>query len=59
MGVDLGQNRYLIPKMYSIRNRDTLKHVLLNWYLEASQDQTKWYVIDKRIHLSNDEKINL
>jgi len=32
--------------------------VLLNWVLEASEDQTKWLVVDKRIHLIDDEKFN-
>ena len=58
MGVDLGKNRSLIPKQYSIRNRDCLKHVLLNWILEASWDYQNWYEIDKRIHYSNNEKLN-
>lgn len=58
MGVDLGMNRHLIPKLYTIRNRDAIKHVMLNWQLEASEDQSKWLVIDKRIHLTDDEKIN-
>jgi hypothetical protein len=49
-GVDLGKDRSLIPKHYTIRNRDSNQYVLLNWTLEASLDFQKWFMIDRRIH---------
>lgn len=58
MGLDFGKNRTLIPKQYSIRNRDSLKHVLLNWVLEASWDYQDWHEIDERVHYSDNEKLN-
>ncbi len=58
MGVDFGKMRTLFPKQYSIRNRDSLKHVLLNWVLEASLDYQNWYELDRRIHLSSNEETN-
>ena len=50
LGVDLGKNRSLIPKHYTIRNRDSSQYVLLNWTLEASPDFKKWYMVDRRVH---------
>ena len=58
MGVDLGVNRYLIPTCYSIRNRNSNHHVLLNWTLEASTDLKEWYRIDKRVHYTEDSSFN-
>ena len=58
MGVDLGVNRYLIPTCYSIRNRNSNHHVLLNWTLEASTDLKEWYRIDKRVHFTEDSSFN-
>lgn len=58
MGVDFGEKRLLVPKQYTIRNRDSLKHVCLNWALESSLDYKTWYEIDKRINLSNNEELN-
>ena len=48
-GVDLGPNRYLLPTLYSIRNRDSSSNVLLNWQLEGSNDKINFTTLDKRM----------
>ena len=48
-GVDLGENRTLMPTAYSIRNRNSSTHVLLCWNLEASNDRINFEIIDTRI----------
>jgi len=35
MGIDFGAERYLIPTCYTIRNRDSTRHVLINWIFEV------------------------
>jgi len=55
MGVDLGKGRYVIPTCYTIRNRNTGSHVLMNWSFEGSIDGNEWYWLDKRIFLTNNE----
>ena len=35
MGIDFGLERILIPSCYTIRNRDSTRHVLLNWVFEV------------------------
>lgn len=52
-------NRSLVPRHYSIRNRDSIKHVLLNWIFEVSMDYETWYEIDRRIHQSEKEEYNV
>ena len=47
-GVDLGPNRYLLPTLYSIRNRDSSSNVLLNWDLQGSNDKIHFTILDKR-----------
>ena len=47
-GVDLGPNRYLLPTLYSIRNRDSSLNVLLNWDLQGSNDKINFTILDKR-----------
>ncbi len=59
MGVDLGVDRYIFPTSYTIRNRNSTTHVMLNWVLEASIDGIQWMIIDKRIHFSEDSAFNL
>jgi len=54
MGVDLGVNRFLIPTCYTIRNRDSSHHVLMNWVLEVSVNGKEWFWLDKRVHLSEE-----
>lgn len=36
MGIDFGPERYLIPSCYTIKNRDSTRHVLLNWIFEVN-----------------------
>ena len=48
-GVDLGENRALIPSAYSIRNRNSSTHVMLCLNLEASNDNITYEVLDTRI----------
>lgn len=58
MGVDFGEKRLLVPKQYTIRNRDSVKYVCLNWMLEGSLDYKNWHELDKRINLSDNEELN-
>jgi len=56
LGVDLGQDRLLLPSMYTIRNRDSSTHVCLNWQLQASVTlaPNEWVIIDSRsFHTGN------
>lgn len=53
MGFDLGKDRYLIPTSYTIKNRNSTTHVMINWVLEGSFNGSDWFVIDKRIHFSD------
>ena len=48
-GVDLGENRYLIPSCYSIKNRNSSSHVMLCWNLEGSNDKINYEILDTRI----------
>ena len=59
MGVDLGLDRWLLPNTYSIRNRDSNRHCLMNWVFEASLDFKTWFIMDRRIHMTDDPKYNL
>lgn len=59
MGVDLGEDRFLYPTAYTIRNRNSSTYVLLNWILEGSADGQHFIPIDKRIHFDpNDSHFN-
>ena len=51
-GVDLGQDRKLIPTCYTLRNRNSSSHVLLNWQFEGSNDKINWTCLDRRIYLT-------
>ena len=57
-GVDLGQNRKLIPTAYSIRNRNSSTHVLLCWELEGSNDKINFEILDRRIFRSDNYEMN-
>ena len=57
-GVDLGEDRTLIPNSYSIWNRNSSSHVMLGWQLEASNDRVNFNVIDTRVFISTDPRIN-
>jgi hypothetical protein len=56
--VDLGQGRTLAPTCYSLRNRNSTTHVLVNWHFEASNDHINWVLLDRRIYLSEDPSYN-
>ena len=58
MSVDLGEDRSLFPVCYTIRNRPSKKYVLMNWILEGSVNENEWYIIDKRINLTEDSHFN-
>ena len=58
-GVDIGEGRSLIPTCYSIRNRNSQTHVLMNWHFEASNDKVNWVILDRRIYLSDNLNYNL
>ncbi len=57
-GVDLGQGRFLAPSCYSVKNRNSETHVLMNWHLEASNDRINWVLLDRRIYLSDNPEFN-
>lgn len=52
-GVDLGEGRALLPTCYTIRNRNSTTHVLMNWHLEGSNDKVNWIILDRRIYLAS------
>ena len=52
-GVDLGEGRALLPTCYTIRNRNSTTHVLMNWHFEGSNDKVNWVILDRRIYLAN------
>lgn len=52
-GVDLGEGRFIVPACYSLKNRNSTTHVLMNWHFEASNDKVNWTVLDRRIYLSD------
>ena len=58
-GVDLGENRTLVPTVYSLRNRNSSSHVMLCWNLEASNDKINFEILDTRIFCnSNNSQLN-
>lgn len=58
-GFDLGEERYFFPTCYTLRNRSIPSCILYNWILEGSNDNIRWFEIDKRVHFSKDSKYNL
>jgi len=52
-GVDLGRDRQLLPTVYTLRNRNSSTHVMLNWHFEGSNDKVNWTLLDRRIYLTN------
>jgi hypothetical protein len=50
-GVDLGEGRKLVPTAYTIRNRNSTTHVIMNWRFEGSNDKVSWVAVDTRIHM--------
>jgi hypothetical protein len=59
VGVDLGEGRKLLPTCYSVRNRNSLSHILMNWHFEGSNDKTTWCILDRRIYLSDSMEYNM
>ncbi|TNV72110.1 hypothetical protein FGO68_gene17155 [Halteria grandinella] len=57
-GVDLGEGRALLPTCYTIRNRNSTTHVLMNWHFEGSNDKVNWVILDRRIYLTNPSGTN-
>lgn len=57
-GVDLGEDRYLIPSAYTIKNRSSSSHVMFNWVLEGSYDKINFEVLDSRNFKSNDLEVD-
>jgi len=58
-GVDFGQGRQLVPTCYTIRNRNSTSHVMMNWHLEASNNNVNWTLLDRRIYLSDNINYNM
>lgn len=48
-----------MPRNYTIRNRDSSSHVLVNWMLEVSMDYDNWHEIDRRMHQTEKEEYNM
>lgn len=59
VGVDFGEGRRILPTSYSLRNRNSEAHILLNWHLEGSNDKINWNILDRRIYLSDNLEYNL
>lgn len=57
-GVDLGEERFLIPTCYSIRNRNSSSHVMMNWVLQGSNDKLNFETLDTRLFLHNDNRVS-
>jgi len=57
-GVDMGPGRMFLPSAYTIRNRNSTSHVMLNWQFEGSVDRSSWKVLDRRMHLTRDPEID-
>ena len=57
-GVDLGEDRFLLPSAYTIKNRNSSSHVIFNWVLEGSNDKINFEVLDSRTFKSNDLEID-
>ena len=57
-GIDLGEDRYLSPTCYTLRNRNTSSHVLISWEFLGSNDKINFQLLDTRSFVSNDLKTN-
>ena len=51
-GVDLGKDRGLVATIYTIRNRNSTTHVMMNWSFEGSNDKNNWVELDRRTHMT-------
>ena len=52
-GVDLGEGRKILPTSYTIMNRNSNTHVLMNWHFEGSNDKLNWTILDRRVYMPN------
>ena len=50
-GIDLGEGRRLLPTCYTLMNRNSTTHVLMNWHIEGSNDKVNWTILDRRVYL--------
>jgi hypothetical protein len=50
MGVQLGNERKILPTAYSIKNGNSITDVMLSWRLEGSNDLVNWVMLDARVH---------
>jgi len=50
-GVDLGEGRKILPTCYTIMNRNSSTHVLMNWHFEGSNDKLNWTILDRRVYM--------
>ena len=50
-GVDLGEGRKILPSCYTIMNRNSSTHVLMNWHFEGSNDKLNWTILDRRVYM--------
>ena len=50
-GVDLGEGRKLLPTCYTLMNRNSSTHVLMNWHFEGSNDKLNWTILDRRVYM--------
>jgi len=57
-GVDIGEERYLIPSAYTIKNRNSSSHVMFNWVLEGSNDSITYEILDSRTFKSDDIELD-
>ena len=57
-GVDIGEGRLLLPYCYTVMNRNSTTHVMMNWHLEGSNDMKDWLILDRRIYLSDNSYEN-
>ena len=56
--VDLGEERFLLPSAYTIRNRNSSSHVLLSWNLIGSSDRKNFEILDTRCFRSKDIELD-
>lgn len=53
-GFDLGEGRTFLPSSYTMRNRNSQIHVMMNWHLEGSNDKCNWVILDRRVYMTGD-----
>lgn len=50
-GIDFGEGRKIRPTCYTIMNRNSSTHVLMNWHFEGSNDKLNWTILDRRVYM--------